>query len=519
MNVNWRLKPGDRVVRPPRIKPYRLHRVLGIPGLFSIGYGHVGSSIYYALGVIALVALGATPVALGIAGIIYIFNALTYAEGSAMVPEGGGSSNYARLAFNDIVGFSSGWVLMLSYVVTVAIAAYTIPPYLSHFWPVLNDPVPGTTASMIIILLLMGMNAAGVGEWTRFTVLFVTLDILVLIILIVLGMLLILIPDPSILVQHMFGVGNWPSVPNLIFGVAVAALCFTGVESIAQHAEEAKKPEKKMPQTYILMVVTVLILFAGISLVALSAMTPQQLGDPENGWARNPVAGIAGAVSGAIIPEQIVSGIQSDMFRAVVIKILTYVQNWLPGLVSILAVSILLMATNTGILGMTRLTYNLSKRRQLPATVSRIHHRFRTPYLAIVVFSMVSIVLLIPGFFAVNLFAGLAALYVFGSLLSSASAHASILRLRMRYPDLPRPFRLLGNIKIKGYQFPVTAILGLITTIIIWVVVVFIQPHSWWIGLAWLIFGGCLYFIYRRSQGIPLLHADPEKKDHDHLKN
>ena len=90
MGENWRLKPADKFVRPRRIKPFRLRRVLGIPGLFSIGYGDVGSSIYYALGVIAFVALGATPIALGIAGLIYVFNALTYAEGSAMVTEGGG---------------------------------------------------------------------------------------------------------------------------------------------------------------------------------------------------------------------------------------------------------------------------------------------------------------------------------------------------------------------------------------------------------------------------------------------
>src|SRR4030066_2261157 len=114
-------KQGDVIFRPRRIKRFRLKRVLGVPALFSAGYGDVGSSIYYALGIVALVALGATPVALAIAGVLYIFNTLTYAEGSAMIPEGGGSASYARLAFNDLIGFGSGWVLMLSYIVTVAI--------------------------------------------------------------------------------------------------------------------------------------------------------------------------------------------------------------------------------------------------------------------------------------------------------------------------------------------------------------------------------------------------------------
>ncbi len=83
-------RPGDRVLRRRRRISLRLRRVLGVPGLFSAGYGDVGSSIYYALGVVALVALGATPIALFIAGMIYVCNALSYAEGSAMLPEAGG---------------------------------------------------------------------------------------------------------------------------------------------------------------------------------------------------------------------------------------------------------------------------------------------------------------------------------------------------------------------------------------------------------------------------------------------
>ena len=170
-------KPGDTIFRPRRIKRFRLKRVLGIPGLFSAGYGDVGGSIYYALGVVALVALGATPIALGIAGIIHIFNALTYAEGSAMIPEGGGSASYARLGFNDLVGFISGWVLMLSYVATMAISAYTIPPYLSYFWPVLKEPAAGTLTSMGIIFLLMLINVFGIKESSRLNILFIGVDI------------------------------------------------------------------------------------------------------------------------------------------------------------------------------------------------------------------------------------------------------------------------------------------------------------------------------------------------------
>jgi len=121
---------------------------LGVAALFSAGYGNVGSSIYYALGIVALVAMGATPVALGIAGILFIFTALTYAEGTAMLPEAGGSASFARHGFNDLGGFTAGWALMLSYIVTISISAYTIPPYLGHFWaPFKEFPIIGTATT------------------------------------------------------------------------------------------------------------------------------------------------------------------------------------------------------------------------------------------------------------------------------------------------------------------------------------------------------------------------------------
>src|SRR3972149_2388987 len=125
MDSSWRPKLGDRVIRPLRIKRFRLRRVLGVPAVFSTGYGNVGSSIYYALGIVVLVAMGATPVALGIAGVLFIFTALTYAEGTAALPEAGGSARFARHGLGGAVGFIAGWALMLSYIVTISISAFT----------------------------------------------------------------------------------------------------------------------------------------------------------------------------------------------------------------------------------------------------------------------------------------------------------------------------------------------------------------------------------------------------------
>ncbi len=497
MQRNRQSKPGDIVLRPRRIKRFRLKRVLGVPALFSAGYGDIGSSIYYALGIVALVALGATPIVLIIAGVIYVFNALTYAEGGAMIPEGGGSASYARHGFNNLIGFIAGWSLMLSYVATMAISAYTIPPYLAYFWPVLENPIAGTATAMGIIFFLMLINIVGIKESSRLNIIFIGISIVTQLVLIILGIVLILTPNPSVLARNMFSEGNWPSTQNLIIGIALAALCFTGVETVSQLADETRQPQRRIPQAYILMVIVVLVLFAGISVVALSAMTPTELVES----ARDPVAGIANVISSTIAPEEMASKITSEEALVIVLTwILNGIRNVLPVLVAILAASILLIATNAGLLGISRLTYNLSSHSLLPASISRVHHRFRTPYIAISVFSVLALILLIPGFSTPDFFTDLGALYVFGSLLTFALAHAAILALRIRQPDLKRPFKLALNINIRGRELPLTTILGLISTLAIWVVIIINQPNSRWAGLIWMTIGVIVYYLYKLYQ-------------------
>ncbi len=489
MNTSWRRKPGDRVFRPRRIKRFQLRRVLGIPGLFSAGYGDVGSSIYYALGIVALVAMGATPIALGIAGIIYIFNALTYAEGSAMLPEAGGSASFARHGFNDLGGFIGGWALMLSYVATIAVSANTIPPYLSYFWPVMKEPVTGTATAMGIIFFLMVLNVTGIRESSGLNVFFIAIDILTQLSLVVSGLVLILWVHPDVLWQNMFGPGNWPSTGNLVFSIALAALAFTGVETVSQMAQEARRPAEQVPKVYIMMIVTVLVLFSGISLVALSAMTPQVLGDPVHGWAKDPVAGIA-------------ANLPSNTLQAI-----------FEPLVAILAATILLTATNAGLMGISRLAYNLSTHQQLPAVFGKVQPQLRTPHISIIVFCLIALLLMVPGFFFNRFFAVLGALYAFGSLLSFAVAHAAVLALRVRHPELPRPFKLRLNVKFKGYDLPLTAILGLVSTSTIWVVLTMGHPVTRTAGLVWMIAGLLIYYIYRRWKHLSLTGNKQQEKD------
>lgn len=483
MANSWQRKPGDRVFHPRRIRHDRLRRVLGVPALFSAGYGNVGSSIYYALGIVVLVAMGATPVALAIAGVLFIFTALTYAEGTAMIPEAGGSASFARHAFNDTIGFTAGWALMLSYIVTIAISAFTIPPYLGYFWEPLKDSfVMGTAVSMGIVGFLIAINVIGVKETSFLNMGAAIIDIATQVSLIIIGAIILF--NPPVLIQRIME--HWPSASNLILGIALASIAYTGIETMSQMAEETRRPERTVPRALIMMIVAVLVIFAGISLVSLSAMTPQELATD---WSRDPVAGIA-----AKIPIE-------------------WLTNILKPLIAILAGTILLIATNAGLMGISRLAYSLGRSNLIPSTLSKIHPRFKTPYVAIILFGVIAIFILVPGFFSANAFQNMGTLYAFGSLMAFMFAHSSILRLRAKSPELARPFKIRGNIRIKRHEFPVSAMIGLGATAVIWVIILVTQPYSRTIGFVWIGVGFLVYYLYRRKENVILTGKEDSRKD------
>jgi len=429
--------------------------------------------------------MGYTPFALGIAGILFILTALTYAEGTAMLPEAGGSASFARHGFNDLGGFVAGWALMLSYIVTISISAFTIPPYLGHFFlPFKESAMVSTSASMGIILFLMCLNVIGAKETSILNIGSAIIDIATQVSLVIIGVILILIPNPERLIENMFSPAYKPDTADLVLGIALASIAYTGIETMSQMAEETRQPEKRVPRALIMMIAAVLVMFAGISLVSLSAMTPQELASE---WARDPVAGIAASLPIALI------------------------RDVLKPLIAVLAGTILLIATNAGLMGISRLAFSLGSHKLLPDLFSRVHPRFKTPYISIIVFSLAAILIIVPGLFAADAFKNIGALYAFGSLLAFMMAHTSILTLRARKPDLPRPFKLGWNLRVKGWELPISAILGATATTVIWIIIMITQPFSRWVGLAWMAVGLLIYYFYRRKEHLPLTHSKEEE--------
>jgi APA family basic amino acid/polyamine antiporter len=459
-----------------RLSEHGLRRSVGVSGLFATAYGNVGSSIYYALGLVAAHALGLTPLVFMFAGGLFVLTAKTYAEGAAMFPEAGGSSSFARHAFNEWVSFFAGWALTLDYIITIAISAFFVPHYLGAFFPALTHNPGDIVGGVVTIALLAALNIRGLGESAKLNLFLAIADLCTQVLLVTVGAVLVL--NPSLLV-HQVHLGTVPSWKEVIFALSVAMVAYTGIETVSNMAEEAKDPGHDVPRAVNLVLIAVLGVYAGISVVALSAL---------------PVVEHAGHFStalGTAFENDPVLGIVSRLgLHGTVLEIAR-------DYVGVLAATILLIATNAGLIGISRLSWSLSEHRQLPSVFSRLHPSFRTPWFTIVFFSILAGVLILPGETSL-----LGNLYSFGAMLSFTTAHIAVVALRVRDPDRERPYRMPWNVRIRGSDIPMTAVLGAIGTFAAWCAVVVLHPEARTIGIPWMLVGMAGYLYYRRSQGL-----------------
>src|SRR5215216_3370392 len=461
-----------------------LERVLGVNALFSTAYGNVGSSIYYALGLVASYALGLTPLVFVITGFFFFCTAATYAEATTMYPEAGGSASFARRAFNEFWSFFAAWAQMLTYICTIAISAFFVPHYIGGlFWEPLRHSPGDIIVGAGVIALLAGINIFGVKESTGVNVLLAVIDFMTQLLLVVVGAVLVL--SPETLVNNVV-LGVAPTWKDFVLAIPIGMLAYTGIETISNMSEEARDEAKTIPAAINRVRIAVFAIYFTLPAVALSALPVQQradgtyytlLGLPEDegGFAGDPILGFV---------KQIDLGPLQG-----------------PGelYVGLLAATILFLATNAGIIGVSRLVYSMGIHRQLPDGLRQLHPRYRTPWIGILVFAGVAILTLLPGQAD---FLGL--MYAFGAMLSFTIAHASVIRLRIKYPDFARPYRGPGNVTFRGRDLPLFAIVGGTATAGAFIATVALNPGVAAAGFTWLALGLLVYPLYRRRQGLDL---------------
>jgi APA family basic amino acid/polyamine antiporter len=457
-----------------------LSRVHGVGALFSAAYGNVGSSIYYALGVTAAFALGLTPIAFVVSGLIFAATAATYAEATVMFPEAGGSSSFARHAFNEFVSFIAAWGQMLNYTITVAISAFFVPHYLAVFWPWLGHSPGDVIGGAALVIGLAALNIRGTEESSKLNLILAIADLATQIVLVGIGIVLVL--SPHVLIDNIH-LGVAPTWSKFALGIAVGMIAYTGIETISNMAEEAKDAARTIPRSVGFVVAAVLGLYLLIPIVALSAM-PVVHDAVGNGYHT--------ALGSKYADDPILGIVENLGLSNGPTEILRYY-------VGILAAVILLIATNAGLIGVSRLTYSMGQHRQLPEGLRQVHPKYRTPYIAIIIFAGVAIITLLPG--KTNF---LATLYSFGAMLSFTIAHVAVIQLRRKHPDVERTWKPPLNFRAFGFEVPLTAVLGGLGTFAAWIVVMALYPTTLLVGIGWMLLGITIYVLYRRNQGLPL---------------
>jgi APA family basic amino acid/polyamine antiporter len=468
---------------PRRRQSSGLERVLGAPALFATAYGNVGSSIYYALGLVAGIALGLTPVVFIISGLIFAATAATYAEGTVRYPEAGGSASFSRHAFNELVSFGAAWAQMLNYVITIAISVIFVPHYLSIFWAPLKTNPWDIIVGISLTWLLVGLNIVGVREAARLNILLAVIDFATQLLLVALGFFLIF--SPHILIRNVH-LGVAPGWSAFLLAIPVGMIAYTGIETVSNLAEEARDPVRSIPRSISWVAIAVFAIYFTLPWIALSAMpvihqgthyVTQLGGNPPHGFKNDPVLGL----------------VENLGLHGVVLAILKVY-------VGILAATILFIATNAGVIGASRITYSMASYRQLPAAFRRLHPKLKTPWLALVVFAGVgSSIFVLSG--QVDF---LGRMYAFGAMLSFTIAHASVVALRVRFRDAELEWRARPNLRIRGVEWPLFAIIGGLGTGAAWLVVVVQDAPTRYAGLAWLLAGFAFYVVYRRRLNLPL---------------
>jgi basic amino acid/polyamine antiporter, APA family len=452
----------------------KLRRGLGVPWLFAAAYSAVGFSIYFALGVVAERGLGLTPLIFLVAGLLFGLTTLSYVEGSAMFRERGGSSSFARHAFNELVSFIAGWAILLDYLIVIALAAISLPHYLVPIWSGFDDKGTEILVAAAVIAgscLLNIMNVTGRGRQRSLA--FVALaDLALQLAVIVVGVIVVMHPDRLTEQIHLF---SHPSLRDIIYAAVVAMLAYAGIEAASDLAPDISVSRRDLKRIATLGAVAVPLVYAGMAAIALMAV-PVVAGPhgPETAlggqYIQDPVLGVVSAFHPHWLAE---------------------IMRWV---VALVAAPVLFWAATTSMLGVSRHTYTLAINRQIPSWLGKLEKKRATPYVAITICGLIAFGLVA----ATQNIKVLAGLYAFGATLAITIAHLSVIRLRVTMPDKLRPFRIPWGMAWGPAELPIPAMIAALFSFLAFLSVLAFHSTARWVGIGWMAFGLTFYVIYRK---------------------
>jgi basic amino acid/polyamine antiporter, APA family len=428
--------------------------------------------------VIALHALGFTPLVLLGAGLLFLLVALSYAEATSALPETGGAATFVRRSMNDLAGFMTGWALFLDYLIVISLSALFVPHYLGAAFQI--DALEHHPWDVVVAICAI-LGIAGVRLLRRpslYTVGFAVpvLDLIVQLLLVVCGFIFLFSPGA---LTHGTSLGTAPTGHSLLFAVPLAMLAYTGLETVANLAEEARRPGVDLPRSLFAAIGTVVTIYVAIALVAVSAFPGPETALGHR-WLRAPLVGVAEQLRGHV-----------PLWFADTIRFFVGASGAL----------ILLTAITTSISGFSRLAYSLGEHGQLPRAFGRLHRRTLVSPQAIAAAALITCGIVAATTITHHDVTFLASLYSFGVLIAFTAAQVAVIKLRITAPDLPRPYRAPLNVSFRGAEIPVPAVVGAVLTFAIWIIALATHPGARYAGPAWLLAGLVVYISVRLSHG------------------
>jgi APA family basic amino acid/polyamine antiporter len=448
-------------------------RGLGVPMLFAAAYSAVGFSIYFSLGVVADQGLGLTPLIFLAAGLLFGLTTLTYVEGGAMFRERGGSSTFARHAFNELVAFIAGWAILIDYLIVIALASLSVPHYLTPPGTEFAHPGWEIGIAAAVIGAICVLNILNVtGRERQGPLVFLALADLGLQ-LAVIGVGALVVMHPERLTENM-DLFTEPGFRDIVYAAVVAMLAYAGIEAASDLAPDVDVSRHDLKRIAGIGAIGVPLVYAGMAAIALMAVPV--------------VAGPDGpqtALGGKFVEDPILGVVSA------------FEPNWVAEtmrwLVAAVAVPVLIWAASTSMLGVSRHIYTLAINRQIPSWLGKLDRRTATPYVAIVLSGLIAIGLVVPT--NVKLLAGI---YAFGATLAITIAHLSIIRLRITQPEKRRPFQIPFGVPWGHAELPLPAIFAALLSGLAFLSVLAYHSTARWVGLGWMAFGLTFYVVYRK---------------------
>jgi basic amino acid/polyamine antiporter, APA family len=446
-------------------------RFLGVPLQIAVAYAAIGFSLYFSIGVVAGFGLGLTPLVFLAAGLLLVLATLTYVEGSGMFGERGGSSSFARHAFNELISFIAGWAILIDYIIIVSFAAVSVAHYLGPIWGGFTEGWAEIVVAATVIALAAVINIGGFTRYVRQRplIFIAVLDVMVQAAVILAGVAVAFHPDRLTAHIDLF---TTPSVKHLVEALAVATLAFAGIEAASDLAPDFSWRRRDLRRVVGASAMLLPVMYAGMAAIALMALP---VVEGPNG---------AQTALGEKYIEEPILGV-----------VMSYDPHWLSvvlqvGVVAVAPV-VLTWAAATSMLGLSRHVYALATNRQVPSWLGKLSPR-STPYIAILIAAVIAMGLALPTDVAL-----LAEIYAFGATLAITIAHVSILWLRWTKPDQDRPYRIPFNVRVRGRWLPLPALLGAVLMALLWLAVIVFHSRARWVGGGWMVFGLVAYVIYR----------------------